>query len=497
MPLNYSKWDNLELSDDSDIEGHPNVDHKSLVRWKQRDIHEKREARKQKIAHLQAQIACNKVLLPRITEIAKTLADPNASTPAPAYFNNLVEQLEKNPSKDCPPGNNPDKIEQTYDGMVLSLLQRVSQDAKNKLKELNLAESEKEERLSKELVEQMETHVKQLGEVIERDQKEVEEEIREQKKKITSEDIREGWETKYVPPKPEPPPVPTTKVDKPKSKGKEKVTEFEVLNPAGVAAATAAESADDDDDDDDEGLPKMTPSLVEFSKIPLGDYERSFKFIQDHRDVYVPGASDALLVAAFEAEGQGKHKYAKKCVHQSLLLQYCEKLGPNGVGMFFKKMIAGDQRAQKVFSDDVESTYNHLVTRVKISKEEQAQEGAGREQIQLVAENPDTVISFNVPDGPPPENLVLEGEGVEDLDIEQVRKALQYRWDVFQAFPKELQEALKVGELTAVNKVLGDMEVDEAEAIVNALDSAGILNFAEGGIRDETGGEGSGSGGGQ
>lgn len=50
MPLNYSKWDNLEvkyllyttsttlfltnsqLSDDSDIEGHPNVDKKSLIR---------------------------------------------------------------------------------------------------------------------------------------------------------------------------------------------------------------------------------------------------------------------------------------------------------------------------------------------------------------------------------------------------------------------------------------------------------------------------------
>ena len=51
MPLNYSKWDALEVgvkplvthifhlhlllkvSDDSDIEGHPNVDHKSLVRY--------------------------------------------------------------------------------------------------------------------------------------------------------------------------------------------------------------------------------------------------------------------------------------------------------------------------------------------------------------------------------------------------------------------------------------------------------------------------------
>lgn len=54
MPLNYSKWDQLEvgcsfrllnsisidspgcsvqLSDDSDIEGHPNVDKKSLIRF--------------------------------------------------------------------------------------------------------------------------------------------------------------------------------------------------------------------------------------------------------------------------------------------------------------------------------------------------------------------------------------------------------------------------------------------------------------------------------
>ncbi|KAH9079207.1 hypothetical protein EDB83DRAFT_2341378 [Lactarius deliciosus] len=40
MPLNYSKWDQLEarpsffslVSDDSDIEGHPNVDNKSLIR---------------------------------------------------------------------------------------------------------------------------------------------------------------------------------------------------------------------------------------------------------------------------------------------------------------------------------------------------------------------------------------------------------------------------------------------------------------------------------
>ena len=151
-------------------------------------------------------------------------------------------------------------------------------------------------------------------------------------------------------------------------------------------------------------------------------------------------------------------------------------------------MMSGDKRAEKVFADDVEQTYKHLCERVRISKEEAALEAAGKEQIQLVAENPDTVITFNVPDGPPPADLRLEGPGTEDLDIEEVRKALQYRWDVFDAFPQALQEALKSNKLENVNRVLGDMEVPEAEAVVGALDEAGILNFAEGGIRDETGG---------
>lgn len=150
-------------------------------------------------------------------------------------------------------------------------------------------------------------------------------------------------------------------------------------------------------------------------------------------------------------------------------------------------MIQGDARATKVFEDDVESTYAHLVKRVKISKEEAAQrETEGKEQIQLVPENPDVTISFNVPDGPPPEDIRLEGPGTEDLDIEKVREALQYRWEVFESFSKDMQEALKSDKLENVNRVLGSMDVVEAEELVGLLDNSGILNFAEGGIRDQT-----------
>ena len=149
-------------------------------------------------------------------------------------------------------------------------------------------------------------------------------------------------------------------------------------------------------------------------------------------------------------------------------------------------MVAGGQNAQAIFRKDVEDTYGHIVNRVELAKVEEAEANAAAEQIQLVAENADSV-SFNVPDGPPPEQLVLEGPGTEDMDIEEVRKALQMRWALFCGLPEKLQEALKTGELDAVNKVLGDMPVSEAENVVKALDMGGILSFAEGGIRDETG----------
>jgi cell division cycle protein 37 len=118
------------------------------------------------------------------------------------------------------------------------------------------------------------------------------------------------------------------------------VTEIEVLNPGAAASSTPSATANEDENDDEEGeLPELTPALVAFSKIPLRAYDKSFEYIQQHREVYVPGASDALLVAAFRAQSQNKPKYAKQCIHQSLLLQYCEKLGADGVGVFFKKYI--------------------------------------------------------------------------------------------------------------------------------------------------------------
>jgi len=117
-------------------------------------------------------------------------------------------------------------------------------------------------------------------------------------------------------------------------------TSSPVTSPSEEASATSAPSVDADDGDDadaDDELPELTPALLRFSHIPLWKYDASFTFIQQNRGVIVPGASDALLVAAFRAQSEGQVEYAKQCVHQSLLLQYCDKLGRDGVRVFFQK----------------------------------------------------------------------------------------------------------------------------------------------------------------
>ena len=112
-----------------------------------------------------------------------------------------------------------------------------------------------------------------------------------------------------------------------------------MLNPKAASSSVSSTSpVDPDTDDENEAtLPTLTPSLAEFAKLPLRGYQASWDFISSHRDVIVPGASDALLVEAFRAQNRDESTYAKKCVHQSLLLQYCEKLGRDGVRVFFRR----------------------------------------------------------------------------------------------------------------------------------------------------------------
>lgn len=470
--LNYDKWSKLELSDDSDIEGHPNVDHASLVRWKQRDIHEKREQRKFKIAQYEQELKNNDALYPRLVSITEAVKQGG-----PPAYSSTVERLKSSPSPEAPgPG------QKKYDEMILDALMSVWEECKKE------GLDGKDDKLGDVLVAKLEDQKKQLLARQEFLKEEIEKEKEEQHKKITSEDIHEGFSSSSVNKAKDPEPI-SSSLSKPKSSTKQKTTTIETLNAPSSASQptekppTGGDDADDEDEDVD--LPKLTPELLAFSKIKRGNFEESYRYLQNHRGVYVEGADDALLVAAFDAESNGQSLYAKNCVNQALLIQYCQKLGADGPALFFKRAMQGHAAALSVFNKDVEDTYAHLKRRVEATREEMA--AGEREQVQLVASDPSMTISFSVPDGPPPEELVLD-DSIKDMDIEQVRRALQARWDIFNAFDPKLQAALKEGSLERVNKVLAKMDVAQAEEVVRLLSDSGIMDVADGGeVRDMTG----------
>ncbi|KAF8685604.1 Cdc37 C terminal domain [Rhizoctonia solani] len=490
MPLNYSKWDQLELSDDSDIEGHPNVDKRSLIRWKQRDIHEKREQRKMRIHELESKLALSKVLNPRIEKIIADVQEGGK-----ARFSAITEQLKVNPSPDKPPGNAPNQP--TYDMMLHELMLQVWNGVKEG------GATPEDPNLTDKLVAGLRDALEKQHQDDLQSQKDLEAEINERNKHITSDDLRDGFNSTKVSHKASPDP---TVMAKPLVPKKEKVETIEVLNPKGkekevesqLAAATTGNNDDGDDDDDMEPLPELTPLQAKFASLPLGSFEQAFQFIQDNHEIFSPGATDAFLLAGFRAQMKGESKYAKQCVNRSLMLQYCEKLGRDGVSLFFKRMLsdnpigadgkhlAPNAMPRAIFEKDVNDTYEMICTRAEKAKEEDAEAGA-RETIQLVCENPDTDVQFNVPDGPPPETITLEGEGTEHLDPVQVREALMRRWEMFEAFKPEMQGALRNHSLDEVNAVLEKMDLAEAEGMVQLLDASGILSFASTDIRDETG----------
>lgn len=91
MPIDYSKWDKLELSDDSDIECHPNVDKRSMIKWKREAIHRERAERKARIAHLEQFTTQQQRLHEKVDGLIATLTNE----PAREAMAQVIDALEK------------------------------------------------------------------------------------------------------------------------------------------------------------------------------------------------------------------------------------------------------------------------------------------------------------------------------------------------------------------------------------------------------------------
>lgn len=116
----------------------------------------------------------------------------------------------------------------------------------------------------------------------------------------------------------------------------EKKQVVETLNPGVSLKDLSVQDTnnDADDEDDDEDI-DMSPKATRFSKIK--GLEDSFKFLLNNPDIINEKTSDSILGEAFTAQLKGNETYAKNCVVQSLMVQYCGQLGKDGVKLFFAR----------------------------------------------------------------------------------------------------------------------------------------------------------------
>jgi cell division cycle protein 37 len=146
------------------------------LRWKQRDVHEKREQRKQKIARLMSELEMNSVLEPRLASLAKSTKEEGVP-----FFERHVKQLREQPRADKPQGS----TGPSYDEMVLSLLIQIS----DRVKQRGVDQKDLPDELAKQLDEHRADLIKRTDDA----KREVAGEEEEMTKHITSEDLRDGW----------------------------------------------------------------------------------------------------------------------------------------------------------------------------------------------------------------------------------------------------------------------------------------------------------------
>jgi cell division cycle protein 37 len=118
-------------------------------------------------------------------------------------------------------------------------------------------------------------------------------------------------------------------------------------------------------------------------------------------------------------------------------------------------MIAKNPKSITMFNEDFARTYNRIATRTKEIIAEEAAAGDGEtEQIQLVAEDPNVKIGFNLPDGPPPADLRVEGEGSEQMDIEQVSRFPSYTsFEMYGILMNRLEHSYNVNGISSSNSL--------------------------------------------
>ncbi|KAI9501532.1 hypothetical protein BX070DRAFT_236428 [Coemansia spiralis] len=466
MPIDYSKWDNLELSDDSDVEIHPNIERGTFLRLRQRKIREERENRRLKKERAAALVEMNADLIKQVTTLRNRVAAADE-----AEMDSISRQWEQDvesaraykEKRDAAAKNGEELGQPTDDEMLAALKARISDDLLNSAVSLDTVDSKRSE-----FVGQLDAHIGKLKKSLADAKKELEDVTREIEKHIAPDSItHEGFDHSFV-----------SKGNSSTSSGskpvatraeKETVVTNEVLNPGSIGkfdpkASTSSASnskpvvTNDNDDIDENGDLKLDNDAKEFAS--LTSMSDSMDYIQKHLSIVSSAKSDQILGHAFTHELAGRKKLAKQYVRQSLILTYILQMGPSGVNVFFSRMGAKG-KPQEMFEAEINSRYKHIEDRCKVIQSEGAKESDEPvvESIQLQCDDPNAPIRISVPDE--------SSENNED----------PHRIELFHQLPENFRNALKEGTLEAINKVLADMSGTEAERLLAICGEGNFLGI--------------------
>lgn len=435
------------------------MDKRSFIRAKQNQIHQEREHRKQQIVVLKYERQINDTLIQRITSLLNALkahaedVEKKTRSPGEIAFAAVMESAASlKPEDDVPPPR-PSGVQgseepmPTYSKMMATLLDQVNQAMEEK--------KVKQEDRYQAMVDEVGEHLTKVTDLQKELLKKLQELEAEEGRKITSDSIHTGFDSSHV------------NKSTSSSSGTKDNAKVELLN-SNFDKTKAAEtgSLSESAEDDDEKV-EASEAAKRFAQIKTGAYSEALSFLGEHPEILTEKESDGLLIMAFDAQLDGRDEFARQCVHQSLLLQYCRVLGRDGVRLFFKRVMTKGHQAQDVFLKDVQETYQRIRSRTAEINKQCAEpasnlaDGEGIEQIQLHATEPGTIISIRLPaaDSTEPE--------------EQQARA------IFESFKPDMKKALESGSLDEVNKVLGSLPVDEAEDLVNKFGDAGILSLEQ------------------
>jgi cell division cycle protein 37 len=454
MAIDYSKWDKLELSDDSDVEVHPNVDKSSFIRWKQRDIHEKRIQREQQIKGLQVQKEMYTQLNKRVDKMLLALDDDQLKSEMErnSFLSDHFDKTEK-----CTLEENQDAP--TYNQMVEDLFTQIQDDLKKEKEDVNGFN------IKKKLIE----HRQKIETVLKQIDPRIQEFENEKHAHITSDDIHDAWNTSII-----------NKVNKSDDlKSQEKLPE---KSSSSNSTTTTIENLNSPSNKPIEKQPsklikdldelELLKETIDFSN--LATLKACGAFILEHPFIACSHQKDALLMKAFDYQLNDDEPRAIDIITKGILLQFCADLLENPpyphmpmdirlnyVKQLFSQLEKENAPGKNAYEQECARMIEHVRERCKIIKQEQDEEDKNKEQnddelveqIQLRSVDPNSELIVTIPD-----------EGSKEYEI-------------YNKLPEKMKVALKTGSLDEVNKVFATIPIDEAEEMLDQFNECGVIGI--------------------